>query len=105
MGEGRLGISVENLTDGLSEYFGVKHGALVRSVRDDSVAAKAGLKAGDVITSVNGSQVDEPSDLSRVIDRLDNDAEFTLEIVRDKKTQTLKGKIEPRPRGRSKTVV
>jgi serine protease Do len=104
-GSGRLGISAEDLTEGLSEYFGVKNGALVRSVTEGSPAAKAGLKAGDVITSVNGSHVDGPSDISRGLDRLDNDAEFTIEIVRDKKPQTLKGKLEPRQRARSRTRV
>lgn len=101
-GSGRLGISTEDLTDGLSQYFGVKNGALVRSVTEGSSAAKAGLKAGDVITSVNGSQVDGPSDISRA---LGDDGEFTIEIVRDKKPQTLKGKLEPRQRSRSRTRV
>jgi serine protease Do len=104
-GSGRLGISAEDLTEGLSEYFAVKNGALVRSVTEGSPAAKAGLKAGDVITSVNGSHVDGPSDISRALDRLDNDPEFTIEIVRDKKPQTLKGKLEPRQRARSRTRV
>lgn len=100
---GRLGITVEDLSSGLSDYFGVKEGVLVRSVTDGSPAAKAGLKAGDVITAVNGSRVDEPSDVSRAINRIENDAEFTLDIVRDKKPQTLKGKLEPPERSRSRT--
>jgi serine protease Do len=105
---GRLGISVETLTPQLEEYFGVKDGVLVRSVTDGSAAAKAGLKAGDVITAVNGSQVSAPSDVTRAINRLDEGAEFSIEIVRDKKTQRLKGKMEPREersRTRARTVV
>lgn len=104
-GGGRLGITVEDLTDGLSDYFGVKHGALVRSVTDGSPAAKAGLKAGDVITAVNGSTVEEPSDVSRALDRLEGQAEFTLDVMRDKKPQTLKGKLEPHERSRARTIV
>ena len=102
-GNGRLGITVEDLSEGLSDYFGVKKGALVRSVRDGSPAAKAGVKAGDVITSVNGTEVDEPSDITRAIDRIDDNADFTIEIVRDKKPQTLKGKLESRERARTRT--
>ncbi len=105
---GRLGISVETLTPQLEEYFGVKDGVLVRSVTDGSAAAKAGLKAGDVITAVNGSQVTAASDVSRAINRLDDGAEFSVEIVRDKKPQTLKGKVEPREnrtRTRARAVV
>jgi serine protease Do len=104
-GGGRLGIALEDLSDGLSEYFGVKHGALVRSVTDGSVAAKAGMKAGDVITSVNGTTIEEPADVRRALDGLDDQADVTIEIMRDKKPQTLKGKLESRGRSRSRSVV
>ncbi len=50
----RLGVGIEELTPQLAEYFGTKDGVLVTSVEPDTPAAKAGLKAGDVITSVNG---------------------------------------------------
>jgi S1-C subfamily serine protease len=90
--ERRLGIMTESLTDQLSDYFGVK-GVLVRSVIDDSAAAKAGIKAGDVIVSVNGHHVDDPSDVTEELRRAPGD-DFTLDVVRDHKTQTLKGKVE-----------
>jgi serine protease Do len=94
----RLGITIESLDSQLAEYFGVKDGLLVKSVADGSVAQKAGLKAGDVITSLNGTHLDETSDLNRAVDRIDDNGEFTLEVVRDRKTQTLKGKLEARDR-------
>ena len=59
--------------------FGTKDGALVTSVYDDSAAAKAGIKAGDVITRFNGAEVIDPSDLRRRIQRLQNGDEFTVE--------------------------
>ena len=95
--ERRLGIMTESLTDQLSNYFGVKGGVLVRSVTDDSAAARAGVKAGDVIVSVNGHHVDDPSDVTEELRRATGD-EFTLDVVRDHKTQTLKGKLESRRR-------
>jgi serine protease Do len=104
-GGGRLGASVEDLSGELTEYFGVKHGVLVRSVTDGSPAAKAGLKAGDVITSVNGTTVEEPSDVSRTLDRLEDQAEFTIDVMRDKKPLTLKGQLGSRERSRSRAVV
>lgn len=105
-GSGRLGIVAEDLSEGLGEYFGVKGGALVRAVTDGSPAAKAGLKAGDVITGINGTKVERPSDVSREIDRLDENAEITIDVMRDKKPQTLKGKLEPRrERVRSRRTV
>lgn len=102
---GRLGITVDSLSDQLAEYFGTKDGVLVTSVTTSSAAAKAGVKAGDVITAINGSAVRSPSDLSRRTQRLDEGAEFTLEIVRDKRPMTLKGKIEARQTRRWTTVI
>src|SRR5918993_5005881 len=64
---GRLGVSVQSLTPELEEYFGVKNGGvLVSSVAQNSAAAKAGLKAGDVITSINGDRVADSGDLMRI---------------------------------------
>lgn len=91
-----LGITVGNLSPQLAEYFGTKDGVLVTSVLEDSAAAKAGLKAGDVITSWKDTPVDTPAELRRGIQRLDDGEEFTIGVVRDKKALTLKGKVEPR---------
>jgi serine protease Do len=93
---GRLGITVESLSDQLAEYFGTKDGVLVTSVTDNSTASKAGLKAGDIVTAINGNTVSTPSDLSRRTVHLEDGDEFTLDVVRDKKPMTLKGKVEPR---------
>jgi serine protease Do len=96
-----LGITVGDLSEQLAGYFGVKDGVLVSSVADDSAAAKAGIKAGDVITSFNGTDVTQPADLRRRIGRLQDGDEFTVGVVRDKKSLTLKGKIEAAPSRRS----
>ena len=104
----RLGITIEDLDTQLAEYFGVKEGVLVKSVAADSVGAKAGLKAGDVITSVNGRKVYDSSDVTRALERTEDNGEVTIEITRDKKTQSLKGKLEPRDtaaRSRIRTIV
>lgn len=104
---GRLGITVDSLSDQLAEYFGTKDGVLVTSVADNSSASKAGLKAGDIVTGINGGTVRTPSDLSRRTDHLEDGDEFTLDIVRDKKPLTLKGKVEPRQprRWTSRTIL
>jgi serine protease Do len=59
LGQPRLGIDAEDLRGELGNYFGAPdgEGILVRRVFDDSPAAKAGLKSGDVVTSVNGKRV------------------------------------------------
>jgi serine protease Do len=106
-GSGRLGITVDDLSSQLGDYFGTKEGVLVTSVNANSVAAKAGLKAGDVITSFNGGAVVTSSDLRRRTARLESGDEFTLAIVRDKKPMTLKGKLEDAPARRptARTII
>lgn len=89
-----LGVTTSELSPQLAEYFGTKEGLLVSSVAADSAAAKAGVKAGDVITTFNGVAVESSSELRRAIQRLDDGAEFTIGVMRDKKGVTLKGKME-----------
>ena len=90
---GRLGVTVDELTHQLAEHFGAKEGVLVASVADGSAASRAGIKAGDVITSINGERVASPADLTRALRRAEND-EVTVGIVRDKKEMSVKAKIE-----------
>jgi serine protease Do len=101
VGRSRLGISIDSLSPQLAEYFGTKDGVLVSSVSDDSAAAKAGMKAGDVITNFNGSAVSDTQDLRRRIQNLNDGDEFTVTVMRDRKPVTLKGKAERSERRRS----
>jgi len=90
----RLGIDVDPLTDQLAQYFGAKEGVLVRSVTDGSAASRAGLKAGDVITSVDGQPVRSREDLVRALRDAKAD-ELTIGIVRDRKESSIQVKLEP----------
>jgi serine protease Do len=93
---GRLGLTLAPLTEQLATYFGAEEGVLVSSVEADSPAAKAGVKAGDVITTVNGRRVDEPHDVTGEIRELENRT-IEVGIVRDRKSQTLKIEVPERP--------
>jgi S1-C subfamily serine protease len=90
---GRLGVQLDELTPQLGEYFGAKDGGvLITSVTPDSPAAKAGLKAGDVITSLDGDRVRRTEDL---IDELrDKDGDVTVGILRDKQESSVKATLE-----------
>jgi len=85
----RLGVTVNELSSQLADYFGARDGVLVTSVSDGSPAARAGLKAGDVIVSVNGDPVRSRDDLVRGIRDADRERTSSLEVkvgyVRDKK--------------------
>ncbi len=92
-GRARLGVSVQSLTPDLEEYFGAKNGGvLVSSVAQDTPASRAGLKAGDVITSINGRQVRDTGDLMNELS--DASGEVTVVLLRDKQEMTLKATIE-----------
>ena len=94
----RIGIGTQTLTKQLAEYFGVSEGILVTSVNDNSPAAKAGLKAGDVITAVDGEKVSSPGDISRAIGKK-QDGPVTLTVVRDRNTRSVIVTPEKPPAG------
>ncbi len=98
----RLGVTVEPLTSQLAAFFGAKEGVLVASIAEGSAAEKAGLKAGDVISTINGDPVRSRSDLAKGLRDARADGDVTLGIVRDKKETTVKAKIEPRRLTRSR---
>lgn len=87
----QIGVGVSTLTKQLGEFFGVADGKgiLINNVRADSPAAKAGLKAGDIITEVEGKPVDDMGDLIRAVNEK-KEGEVTLTIVRDRNRQTIR---------------
>jgi serine protease Do len=90
----RLGVNVDELTDQLAQYFGVSDGVLVTSVTDGSAASRAGLKAGDIITSIDGQPVRSHGDLVRALGEPGSRDEVAIGIVRDKKASTVQAKLD-----------
>lgn len=86
----RIGIGTTQLTKQLAEYFGIgdSTGVLVTSVMDDSPAAKAGLKAGDVITGIDGEKVEDAGDLAQGINKK-KDGDVTLTVIRNKNQRSI----------------
>lgn len=86
----RIGVATTPLTKQLADYFGVTSGKglLLTSVKENSPAAKAGLKAGDIITAVNGEPVEDAGDLIEAVNR-NQTGDVTLTIVRDKSQRTV----------------
>ncbi len=83
----RIGVAVQDLGQPLALSFGLKtpHGALVSSVEPQSPGERAGLKPGDIITSVDGHNIDHSWDLPAVISQLAPGTEAKLGIWHDKK--------------------
>lgn len=102
-GRARLGIRAESVDGQLAEYFGVSAGVLVRHVEEDTVAAAAGLRAGDVITAIDGEAVDDLRALRRRLSALDPGTSFAIAVVREGAEMSLPAELEEeaeRPRGR-----
>ena len=90
-----LGVELQSMTPQLAEYFGLSNrsGALVIFVFADSPAAKAGLKAGDVILSAGGETVDNPMDVRRALSgKTEGPVEF--KVLREKQERTLSVQLE-----------
>jgi serine protease Do len=87
----RLGIAVQTVTPSLARSFGlqVPHGALVAQVEKDSPAAKAGLKPGDIILSVNGQPVNDSADLPMMIGLSQPGSHVTLGVWHDHRQQSV----------------
>jgi len=96
---GRLGVVVQDLTPDLAKAFELDRttGVVVARVEVGSPAHKAGLKAGDVVISVNGRSVQNSSQMRNVIGLLRVGAEVNLQMVRDGRTRFINAVIaEPK---------
>src|SRR3569833_2263285 len=89
---GRLGVMVQDLTPDLARAFDIKEtqGAVIAKTVKDSPAAKAGLKAGDVVTRVNGQPVNSAAELRNMVGLMQVGETATFEVVRDGKPRTVK---------------
>ena len=92
---GRLGLTYQKLSGQLARYFKVDDGALlVTEVETDGPAAKAGLRAGDVIVKFNGKAVTGASDLRRTLGETPSGTDVTVTVQRD--GHPLDVKVSPR---------
>jgi serine protease Do/serine protease DegQ len=84
---GRIGVQIQDLTPELAEAFGVKelNGAVVSQVTPGSPAEKAGVRAGDVVTLLNGQPVRGSSDLRNKVGLMRIGEKVTLNLMRDGK--------------------
>ncbi len=96
---GWIGINVQDLDPKLAQYFGVKNnqGVLVAGVIKNGPAHQAGIKDGDIITSIDGQTVKKVDDLLRIINNQTVDQKVTVSILRDGQAMDLPVTIGSRP--------
>lgn len=80
-----IGVMVSDVGEESTKY-GLPEGAAVVSVTEGGPAEKAGIKANDIITEVNGKAISGKSDLSAVISEHAAGDKLTLSIYRQGET-------------------
>jgi membrane-associated protease RseP (regulator of RpoE activity) len=107
-GRPSLGISGDELTTQLATYFGVKQGkgVLVREVEAGSAAAKAGLRAGDVIVAVDGKSVGTVTELRQALEIKpgEDKRKLSLTVVRDRHEEAVPVELERPGQGERERV-
>ena len=92
-GTERLGIEAIELTPQLAEYFGTDGGVLVARVRHWSPADRARLKAGDVVTRIDGHRVRTQHDLAAALHRTLAGARLTIAVTRDGRNRPIQVQV------------
>jgi serine protease Do len=107
-GQPRLGIDAEELSGQLGAFFGAPdgEGILVRDVNSGSPAEKAGVKAGDVIISLNGERIRSVGELREKLSAKHEDKDRTVKlgVLRNKSEVSLTVEL-PAPAARTKRLV
>lgn len=96
---GYVGIGIQDLNQDLAKAFVVKDskGALVSDVKEDSPAAQAGLKQGDVIVAYNGLPVEDGVALQRLVTRTPVGTKVPVKLLRDGREREMTIKVGEQP--------
>jgi len=92
---GWLGVTIQDVDKNLADSFGLDRprGALVVEVAEGGPAAEAGLQAGDVIVSFDGTEILDSADLPHVVGLVRPDTSVKVSIYRDQKPMEMKVKV------------
>lgn len=94
-----IGISIQPIDAALAEQFNlnVGEGAIITQVLEGSPGETAKLQAGDVVLSLAGKAVNGPRSLQGIVEQLEIDRPYSIELLRDGKRTTLKIVLKPMP--------
>ena len=101
---GWLGVQIQNLTPDMAASLGAGNakGAIVANVVDNSPAAKAGFKQGDVVVGLNGSDIDDSRDLTRKVAGLRAGERAEFSVLREGQKRNVTPLSSPRRTIRSR---
>lgn len=80
-----LGVTISDVSEDMTSFYNDNYGALVTGVEDNSPAANAGLKRGDLIIAVNGKKIESASELKNTIGSFAPKRVVNVKFLRDKK--------------------
>lgn len=83
-----LGVTIADVSEDMSSFYDENYGALITGVEENSPAAKAGLKRGDLIISINGKKIESASELKNTIGSYAPKKVVNIKFLRDKKIST-----------------
>jgi len=92
MGNTFLGVHCEDISDQLRDYFKVKSGGgvLISEVLKDSPAETSGLKAGDILISINDKEIWDTLELTRAVKKHEPEEEIIIKVVRKGRVKKIK---------------
>ena len=96
---GWLGVKIQPVTADIAESLGLENakGAIISELTDGSPALKAGLKSGDTILKVDGTDISDARDLAKVISHVTPGKVVQLSIIRGGKAQTVPVTLDAMP--------
>ncbi len=96
---GYLGVQIQPFTEDIADSMGLpkNRGELIAAVEPNQAAARAGIRQGDVVITVNGRAVTPDENLSFIVSNLAIGSKVPIELVRDGKRMTVTATIGERP--------
>ena len=96
---GQLGVAIASVTPDIAQALGLSNaaGAVVNQVAAESAAARAGLRAGDVVTAINGRNVKSATDFRNAIGLLRSGERVELSVLREGQLRRISAVIPEPP--------
>ncbi|MCL5281987.1 MAG: Do family serine endopeptidase [Planctomycetes bacterium] len=103
---GYLGVQIDNLEPGMGEFFGSKNdkGAVVTQVFEDTAAARAGVKADDIVVELEGEPIATANELMNKIAMHKPGSKVEVVVLREGKRKTISITLDKRPQGGTEEV-